>query len=149
MRSVRFHLWHGSFRRNTFVVLPLPESMAQCGADIHDQSRGSPAVLVVNDGIIQSISILTAVIRPLMKFDVHNPGMASARKWSGPWPFVRSFWHTINWIWAVYTTFHMLCHRKKILMVCQKGINGFQTLCVGFKAVETIKLCYNFPCSVN
>jgi hypothetical protein len=44
------------------------------------------------------------------------------------------------------TTFHMLCQWKKILIVCQKGINEFQTLCVGFKAVETIKLCYMVLC---
>jgi len=30
-------------------------------------------VLVVNDGIIESISILTAVIRPMIKFDVDKP----------------------------------------------------------------------------
>jgi hypothetical protein len=34
----------------------------------------------------------------------------------------------------------MLCYRKKILSVWQKGINEFQTLCGGFKAVEIIKL---------
>jgi hypothetical protein len=37
--------------------------------------------------------------------------------------------------------FHMLCYRKTVLIVCQKGINEFQTLCIGFKAVEIIKLC--------
>jgi len=55
---------------NTYVLLPLPESMAQHGASIHDQWRGYVAVLVVNHGIIKSISILTAVIRPMIKFDV-------------------------------------------------------------------------------
>jgi len=40
----------------------------------------------------------------------------------------------------------MLCDRKKILIVCQKGINEFQTLCGGFKPVEIIKLCYDVPC---
>jgi len=30
-------------------------------------------VLVINHGIIKSISILTAVIRPMMKFDVDIP----------------------------------------------------------------------------
>jgi len=44
--------------------------MAQCSAGKHDQWRGYMTVLVVNDGIIKSISILTAVIRPIMKFDV-------------------------------------------------------------------------------
>jgi hypothetical protein len=46
----------------------------------------------------------------------------------------------------VYTTFHMLCYRKKKLIVWQKGINEFQTLCGGFKAVEIIKLCNGVPC---
>jgi len=45
----------------------------------------------------------------------------------------------------MYTTFHMLCYRKKLLLVWQKGIDEFQTLCVGFKAVEIIKLCFVFP----
>jgi hypothetical protein len=45
----------------------------------------------------------------------------------------------------VYTTFHMLSDRKKILIVCQKGINEFQMLCGGFKLVEIIKLCYVVP----
>jgi len=35
----------------------------------------------------------------------------------------------------------MLCYRKKILIVCQKGINKFQMLSIGFKAVEIIMLC--------
>jgi hypothetical protein len=35
----------------------------------------------------------------------------------------------------------MLCQRKKLLIVCQKGINEFQTLCSRFKAVEIIMLC--------
>jgi len=55
---------------NTFVLLPLQESMAQCGASKHDQWRGYMTVLVVNHGIVKSISILTAVIRPMIKFDV-------------------------------------------------------------------------------
>jgi len=54
---------------NTFVLLPLLESMAQRGAGKHDQWRGYMTVLVVNHGIIKSISILPAVIRPMMKFD--------------------------------------------------------------------------------
>jgi hypothetical protein len=58
---------------NTFVLLPLQESMAQCGACKHDQWRGYMTVLVVNPGIIKSISILTTVIRPMIKFDVDTP----------------------------------------------------------------------------
>jgi hypothetical protein len=53
--------------------LPLQESMAQRGACKHDQWRGYMTVLVVNHGIIESISILTAVIRPMIKFDVDKP----------------------------------------------------------------------------
>jgi hypothetical protein len=39
----------------------------------------------------------------------------------------------------------MLCYRRKILIVCQKGINEFQTLCGGFKAVEIIMICNVVP----
>ena len=54
---------------NTFVLLPLLESMGQCGAGKHDQWRGYMTVLVVNHGIIKSLSILTVVILPMIKFD--------------------------------------------------------------------------------
>jgi len=40
----------------------------------------------------------------------------------------------------------MLCYRKKILNVCQKGINEFQILCIGFKVVEIMKCCNVAPC---
>jgi hypothetical protein len=55
---------------NTFVLLPLQESRAQRDAGKHDQWRRYMTVLVINHGIIKSISILTAVIRPMIKFDV-------------------------------------------------------------------------------
>jgi hypothetical protein len=58
---------------NTFIHLPLQESMAQCSVGKHDQWRGYMTVLVVNHGIIKSISILTAVIRPMIQFDVDKP----------------------------------------------------------------------------
>jgi hypothetical protein len=32
------------------------------------------------------------------------------------------------------TTYHMLYYRKNTLLVFQKGMNVFQTLCGGFKA---------------
>jgi hypothetical protein len=57
----------------TFAHLPLQESMAQHGAGKHDQWRGYMTVHVVNHGIIKSISILTAVIRPMRTFDVDTP----------------------------------------------------------------------------
>jgi hypothetical protein len=58
---------------NTNVLLPLQESMAQCGTCKHDQWRGYMTVLVVNHGIIKAISILTAVIRQMIKFDIDKP----------------------------------------------------------------------------
>jgi len=58
---------------NTFVLLPLQESMAQRGTGKHGQWRGYMTVLVVNHGIIKCISILTAVDRPMIKFDVDIP----------------------------------------------------------------------------
>jgi hypothetical protein len=39
----------------------------------------------------------------------------------------------------------MLCYRKKILIVCQKGVNEFRMLCGGFKAVKIIKHCNVVP----
>jgi len=47
--------------------------MAQRGAGKHDQWRGYMTILVVNHGMKKSISILTTVIRPMMKFDVDEP----------------------------------------------------------------------------
>jgi hypothetical protein len=55
---------------NTFVLLQLLESMAERGAGKHDQWRRYLTVLVINHGIIKSISILAAVIRPMIQFDV-------------------------------------------------------------------------------
>ena len=69
IRCVRFQLWLGSVQINTFVLLPLHESMAQRGECKHDQWRTYMTVLVVNHGNIKSISMLTAVIHPMMKFD--------------------------------------------------------------------------------
>jgi len=51
----------------TFVPLPLLKSIAQCGASKHDQWRGYMTTLVVNHGILKSISILTMVIRLMRK----------------------------------------------------------------------------------
>jgi hypothetical protein len=59
---------------NPFVLFPLQDSMAQRGAGKYDQWRGYTTVLVVNHGIIKSLSIPTAVIRPMINFDVHKPG---------------------------------------------------------------------------
>jgi hypothetical protein len=55
---------------NIVVLLPLQESTAQSGTGKHDQWRGYMTVLGVNHGLIKSISIVTAVIRPVTKFDV-------------------------------------------------------------------------------
>jgi len=55
---------------NDFVLWPLQETMAKCGAGNHDQWRGYMTVLVVNDGTIKSISILTTVIHLTIKFDL-------------------------------------------------------------------------------
>jgi hypothetical protein len=52
---------------NTFVLLALQESLVQCSAGKHDQWRGYMTVLVVNLGIKESISLLTAVIHLMIK----------------------------------------------------------------------------------
>jgi hypothetical protein len=43
----------------------------------------------------------------------------------------------------------MLCYWNKILIFCEKGINEFQMLCIGFKAVEIITLCCVALCGLN
>jgi hypothetical protein len=58
---------------NTFVLLPHQESMVQRGAGKHDQWHGYVTIIVVNHGMVKSIRILTAVIRPMMKFDFDPP----------------------------------------------------------------------------
>jgi len=44
--------------------------MAQHGEGEHDQWRGYMTIVVVNHGIIESISILTTDIRPMIESDV-------------------------------------------------------------------------------
>jgi hypothetical protein len=58
---------------NTLVHLPLQESMAQHGAGKHDQWRRNMIILLINHGIIKSISILTVVIHPMIKFNLDEP----------------------------------------------------------------------------
>jgi len=55
---------------NTFVVLPFQESIKQCRAGQHDQWQGYMTVHVVNHRIDKSMSILTMVIRWVIKYDV-------------------------------------------------------------------------------
>ena len=131
---------------NAFVLLPLQENMAQRGAGKHDQWRGYMTVLVVNHGTMKSISILTAVIHPMINCDVDQlqDCLRQEVKWTQP--LVISLQLSLRWIWTAYTTFHTLYYRKKILIVYQKGINEFQMLCGGFKAVGVIKLCNVVPC---
>jgi len=83
---------------NTFDLLPLQENMAQRGAGAHDKWQSYMTVLVVNHGIIESISILTVFILPMLEYDVDEPWNASARKYSGCWPFVSSFRLSLRWI---------------------------------------------------
>jgi hypothetical protein len=55
---------------NTLVPLRLHDRLAQCGAGKYDQWQGYMTILVVNHGSIKSISILTMLICPMIKFDV-------------------------------------------------------------------------------
>jgi len=73
IRSVRFQLLLGSFQMNIIVLVPLQESIAQHSAGKHDQWQGYMTVFVVNHGIMISLSILSTVIRPMLKFDVSKP----------------------------------------------------------------------------
>ena len=47
--------------------------MAQRSAGKHDQLQGYMTVLLVNYGLIKSSSILTAVIHPMIHFDIAKP----------------------------------------------------------------------------
>jgi len=58
---------------NTFVLLSLQDNMVQRSASKHDQWRGYMTVLVVHHGIIQSISIHTAVSWPMINFHLDPP----------------------------------------------------------------------------
>jgi hypothetical protein len=58
---------------NTLALFPLLGSMAQRGGGKHDPWRGYMTILAVNHGMIKSISILTAVIHQIVKFDVDKP----------------------------------------------------------------------------
>jgi len=72
---------------NDFVLLPVQKSMVQLGAGEHDQWPGYMTVLVVNHGIVKSISIPTAVIGPTIRFDVD-----ARRDW---------FWQEVKWTLAI------------------------------------------------
>jgi len=131
---------------NTFVVLALQESMAQHGACKHDQWRGYMTILVVNCGIIKSITILTTVIHPMIKFDVDKPQDCFCQE--GKWMLAIRYQlstHSALDLDPVHHLPHALL-QEKILMVCQKGINEFQTLCGRFKAAAIIKRCNGVPC---
>jgi len=147
--SVRIQLWLESFRMNTFGLLPLQDSMAQSGAIEHDRWRGYMTSLVVNLRIIESISILSMVTCRMIIFDVDKPRHFFRQEPMWTLPFVSSFRLSLRWIWTAYTTFHMRCYRKQILIVWQKWFNQFPMLCVRSKAVEIIMLCYVAPCWSN
>jgi hypothetical protein len=107
------------------------------------------AVIDINDGIIECISILTADIHPMMKFDVDKPR--------------DSLSHEITWVLAIvyqwsnrsaldFDRGHHLPHgqlQEKILIIGQKRMNEFQTLSSRFEAVEIILLCNVVSCQLN
>jgi hypothetical protein len=63
----------GSFQMDASVLLPLQGCRAHRVASQHDQWHGYMTILVVNLGIMKSISMLTTVIQPMIKFDVDTP----------------------------------------------------------------------------
>jgi hypothetical protein len=102
-------------------------------------------VRVINHGSGKSISILTAFIRPMIKVDLDQ--------------LHHCFRQEVNWMLATclqrstlsaLDLDHEQCLPHALLLekdtfVCQKGINEFQTLTGGFKAVEIIMLCNIVP----
>jgi len=131
---------------DTFVLLPLQQSIAQCSVGIHDQWRRYMTVLVMNGGMMESISIPSPVIRRMTTFHIDLPE--------------HCFWQEVQCAPAICQQLstlsaldldcvHHLPHalpQQKVQVVCQKEIDQFQTLCVGFKAEEIIKFCYIVHC---
>jgi hypothetical protein len=82
----------------------------------------------------------------MIKFDLDNAWYCFCKevKWT----------LAIRWqVWTISVLdFNRVPHhahtliQEKILSVCQKGINEFQTVCIRIKAVEIIKLCNDIPC---
>jgi hypothetical protein len=134
---------------NPLVLLPLQESMAQCSACKHDKWRGYITILVVGHGIIKSISILTVVIHTMIKFDVDI--LRECFRQGELWTLaICSQPLTLPGLDLDHV--HHLPHAlltEMRLIVSQMGINEFQTLCCGFKAVEIIKLCNVVPYRLN
>lgn len=71
--SVRFPKCLESLCMNTCFLLPLQESTGNHNSGKHNQSRRYMSVRVGNNGMIKSISIATAVIRPMIKLDLDIP----------------------------------------------------------------------------
>jgi hypothetical protein len=95
-------------------------------------------VLVVNHGIIKSISILTMVVRSMMKSDVDTASACFCRELQviqANFKLVST--HSALDLDRVHNLPHALL-QEKILFISRKGINEFQTLFVGFKVVEII-----------
>jgi len=115
--------------------------MAQCSACRHDQWQGYMTVLVMNHGMIQSIRIITAVIRAMIKFDLDTlwDWFRQDVKWTLIIRCQLSTLYALDLDWVHHIPHPVL--RERILIICQKRINEFQTLCGGFKAVEILKLC--------
>jgi hypothetical protein len=63
-----------AFRRTPLFFLPLQERMAQRDAGKHDEWRWYMTVLIVNLGIIKAVSTLTAIICPMITFNVDKLG---------------------------------------------------------------------------
>jgi hypothetical protein len=94
--------------------------MAQHGEGKNDLWQGYMAVLVVNHGITKSISKLTADIYLMMKCCVDIPPLYFCQ--DVEWMLTICWWLQLclQWIWTAYTSFHILCYRNNILIVCQQ-----------------------------
>ena len=66
IRYVRVQVGPGICRMNALALLPLEDSMAQCGAGKQDPCQGYMTILVINEGNLKSISILTVVMHPMI-----------------------------------------------------------------------------------
>jgi hypothetical protein len=103
-------------------------------------------VLFINHRIIKCISILTAVIHPMIKFDVDTPRDCFRKDVQGLL--------AICYQLPTLSAFNLDCVRhlphallpERILIVCQKGINEFEMVSGGIKVVEIMELRNVVPC---
>jgi len=131
---------------NTFVLLPLQESIVLCSACKNNLWPGYVTVLVANHGIIKCTSILTMVIRPMINYDVDKLQDCFRQELS-----CRLGIHYQLSTLSVLEL-HRVLHLPHALLLehdtywLPEGNQYIPMLCGGFKAVEIIQIGNVAPC---